>query len=383
MISSKRRTLVVAALFTAVALLGAACSSNKSDTTSAGGTTPAGATGIDYASLSGTLNGSGSTFQKAFDEDAIAAFKDVAPDVTVNYAGGGSGKGKTDLASQVTQWAGSDSAVKDADLPTFKGGAILYFPTVAAPVTVSYNLSGVDKLQLSPATLAQIFTGKVTTWDAAPIAADNPGVTLPSTKIVPTVRSDGSGTTSAFTNYLKAAGGSDWTIEASDTPKWPTGFATGNGNSGVAQAIQQAPGSIGYVDYSDAVASKLTFAAIKNQSGAYIAATLAGASAALDGAKINPNLTVNALNATGADAYPITTATYVIIYQNQPDADHRQRPQGLDQLPAHRRAGPGGTGANFAKLSSSLQQQAVAQLCADHDRLGPPPASPDPHHRNS
>ena len=211
---SKRRTIAAAALLSAVALFAVACSSNKSDTTSAGGgTTVAGVPGIDYASLSGTLNGSGSTFQKAFDEDAIAAFQDVAPNVTVNYAGGGSGKGKTDLASQVTQWAGSDSAVKDADLPTFKGGPILYFPTVAAPVTVSYNLSGVDKLQLSPATLAQIFTGKVTTWDDAPIAADNPGVTLPATKIVPVVRSDGSGTTSAFTNYLKAAGGSDWTLE--------------------------------------------------------------------------------------------------------------------------------------------------------------------------
>jgi len=359
-IASKRRLLAAAALFTAVALVSAACSSNKSDSTTAGGTAPAGAN-IDYAALSGTLNGSGSTFQKAFDEDAIAGFKEVAPNVTVNYAGGGSGKGKTDLASQVTQWAGSDSAVKDADLPTFKGGAILYFPTVAAPVTVSYNLSGVDKLQLSPATLAQIFTGKVTTWDAAPIAADNPGVTLPSTKIVPTVRSDGSGTTSAFTNYLKAAGGSDWTIEASDKPTWPTGFGTGNGNNGVAQSIQQTPGSIGYVDYSDAVASKLTFAAIKNKAGTYTAATLAGASAALDGAKVNANLTVNALNATGADAYPITAVTYVIIYQTQPDAGLGNALKGWvnylltdgQELAA---------GANFAKLTSSLQQQAVAQL---------------------
>ena len=361
MIASKRRMHVAAALFTAVAMFTAACSSNKSDTTLADGTTPAGASGIDYASLSGTLNGSGSTFQKAFDEDAVAGFKEVAPGVTVNYAAGGSGKGKTDLASQVTQWAGSDSAVKDADLPTFKGGAILYFPTVAAPVTVSYNLSGVDKLQLAPATLAQIFSGKVTTWDAQPIADDNPGVTLPSTKIVPTVRSDGSGTTSAFTNYLKAAGGSDWTIEAGDKPTWPTGFATGNGNNGVAQAIPQTPGSIGYVDYSDAVASKLTFASIKNMVGSYVAPSLDGASAALEGAKVNTNLTVNALNATGADAYPITATTYVIIYQTQPDAGIGNALKGWvnylltdgQDLAA---------GANFAKLPSSLQQQAVTQL---------------------
>jgi len=360
-ISSKRRTLATAALVTALALFAAACGSSKSDTASTATSAPAGASGIDYASLSGTLNGSGSTFQKAFDEDAIAAFKDVAPGVTVNYSGGGSGKGKTDLASQVTQWAGSDSAVKDADLPTFKGGAILYFPTVGAPVTVSYNLQGVDKLQLSPATLAQIFTGKVTTWNAPPIADDNPGVTLPSTAIVPTVRSDGSGTTSAFTNYLKAAGGSDWTIEAGDKPTWPTGFGTGNGNAGVAQAIQQTPGSIGYVDYSDAVASKLALASIKNQAGTYTAPSLASAEAALQGAKVNANLTVNALNTSGADAYPITSATYVIIYQTQPDAGIGNALKGwVNYLLTDAQALA--EGANFAQLPANLQQQAVAQL---------------------
>ena len=129
----------------------------------------------------------------------------------------------------------------------------------------------------------------------------------------------------------------------------------------MAQAIQQAPGSVGYVDYSDAVASKLTFAAIKNQSGSYVAATLAGASAALDGAKINTNLTVNALDATGADAYPITTATYVIIYQNQPDATIGNALKGwINYLLTDGQdlAEP----ANYSKLSSSLQQQAVAQL---------------------
>jgi phosphate transport system substrate-binding protein len=348
-ISPKRSVLVTAAMFTTLALFAVGCSSSKTTDTGSS-TSKAGGSTFDYAGLSGTLNGSGSTFQKAFDEDAIAAFKDVAPGVTVNYAGGGSGKGKSDLASQVTQWAGSDSAVKDADLPTFKGGPILYFPTVAAPVTLSYNLSGVDKLRLSASTLAQIFTGKVTTWDAAPIAADNPGVTLPATKIVPTVRSDGSGTTSAFTNYLKAAGGSDWTIEAGDKPTWPTGFATGNGNSGMAQAIQQAPGSIGYVDYSDAVASKLTFASIKNKGGTYVVPSLSAASAA-----------VNALDATGADSYPITAVTYVIIYQTQPDAGIGNALKGwVNYLLTDGQ--DLAEGANYAKLSSSLQEQALAQL---------------------
>ena len=133
----------------------------------------------DYAKLSGTINGSGSTFQKAFDDEVIKNFKTIAPSVTVNYAGGGSGKGKQDLADQVVDFAGTDSTVKHEDMSKYKGGAIFYFPTVVGPITVSYNLSGVDKLQLERTTLAKIMQRKVTTWNDAAIAADNPGVTLP------------------------------------------------------------------------------------------------------------------------------------------------------------------------------------------------------------
>ena len=208
MISPKRATVVAAALLTAVALFAAACSSNKSDTTTAGGgTTVAGASGIDYASLSGTLNGSGATFPKAFDEDAIAALQDVAPGVTVNYAGGGSGKGKTDLAGQVVQWAGSDSTVKDEDMANFKGGAFLYFPTVAAPITVSYNLERCRRAPaLGPDTLAKIFRHRSPPGTTRPSPPTTPASTLPSTadRRGRTAR-DGSGTTSNFTKYLKAA----------------------------------------------------------------------------------------------------------------------------------------------------------------------------------
>ncbi len=179
---TKRGTVVAVAVFTALALFTAACSSNKDDvkTGSSTGDT-SGSSGYDYESLSGTLNGSGATFPKAFYESAIESFSTVAPGVTVNYGGGGSGKGKTDLADQVVIWAGTDSTVKDEDVSTFKGGAFLYFPTVAAPITVSYNLKGVTELQLSPDTLAKIFQAQITTWDDPAIAADNPDATLPST----------------------------------------------------------------------------------------------------------------------------------------------------------------------------------------------------------
>ena len=169
-----------------------------------------------------TLNGSGSTFQKTFDQVAIAAFQQKNSGITVNYAGGGSGKGKTDLQTKTVDFAGTDSLVKDADLASYQGGAILYFPIVAAPITVSFNLSGVSSLQLSGPTVAKIFGGKITKWNDAAIAAENSGVTLPDTNITVVHRADASGTTSNFTKYLVAAGGTDWTLGNGDTVNWPS-----------------------------------------------------------------------------------------------------------------------------------------------------------------
>ncbi len=177
---------------------------------------PAGGSG------STTLNGSGSTFQKAFDQVAIQAFQQKNSGITVNYAGGGSGKGKTDLQTKTVDFAGTDSLVKDADLPKYQGGAILYFPTVAAPITVSFNLSGVDSLQLSGPTIAKIFSGKITKWNDPAIASDNAGATLPDTGITVVHRADASGTTSNFTKYVVAAGGPDWTLGTGDTVNWPS-----------------------------------------------------------------------------------------------------------------------------------------------------------------
>ncbi|HEV7524815.1 MAG TPA: extracellular solute-binding protein, partial [Acidimicrobiia bacterium] len=161
-------------------------------------------------------------FQKPFDQVVIQAFKAKNAGITVNYAGGGSGKGKTDLQTKTVDFAGTDSLVKDADLSKYQGGTILYFPIVAAPITVSFNVSGVDSLKLSAPTLAKIFSGKITSWNDAAIAADNAGVTLPSTGITIVHRADASGTTSNFTKYLVAAAGSDWTLGSGDTVTWPS-----------------------------------------------------------------------------------------------------------------------------------------------------------------
>ena len=310
------RVARVAAPLVALALVGAACGSDNGDS---GGTSGAGNGGDTPKLAAATLNGSGSTFQLAFDEATIAQFKETQPAVTVNYGGGGSGKGKQDLADQIVDFAGTDSLVKPEDLPKYKGGDLLYIPTVAAPITVSYNLKGVSDLKLDADTVAKIFSRQVKTWDDPVIKATNSGVSLPSTAITVVHRSDASGTTENFTKFLAAAAPSTWTIKAGSTVEWPADSQAGNGNQGVASTVKSTDGAIGYVDLSDAKASALTFAEIKNKAGQFVKPTLAGASAALAGATVNPDLTYNPLWTDGADAYPITSPTWVLVYKNQTD----------------------------------------------------------------
>src|SRR5689334_16170666 len=154
----------------AMAAVLAACGSSSSSDSASSGSSGASGTAAG-GSASGTLNASGSSFQLPYQQSAIQAYKSINPNLTVNYGGGGSGKGRTDLAGQVVDYAGSDSPIKAEDLPTFKGGKVLYFPVVVGPIAIAYNLSGVDKLQLDGPTLANIFQGKITKWNDPAIAA--------------------------------------------------------------------------------------------------------------------------------------------------------------------------------------------------------------------
>ncbi|MBV8757417.1 MAG: extracellular solute-binding protein, partial [Deltaproteobacteria bacterium] len=140
----------------------------------------------------GTINGSGSTFQKPFQEAAIEAFTKANPNVKINYGGGGSGKGRQDLADMVVDFAGADAPYKDADMGKIKGGDVLYFPVLLGAITLSYNVDGVDKLQLSPDTAAKIFQRDIKKWNDPAIAKDNPGAKLPDADIVVAHRADGS-----------------------------------------------------------------------------------------------------------------------------------------------------------------------------------------------
>jgi phosphate transport system substrate-binding protein len=263
-----------------------------------------------------TLNGSGSTLTAAFLQAVIAQFKTTQPNVTVNYAGGGSGRGRTDFSNGVVQFAGTDAPYAGGASPT---KPFDYIPTIVSPVTVSYNLSGVKKLRLSPDTVAGLFDGTIKTWDDPAVKADNPKAKLPSTTVTIARRSDSSGTTQNFTAYLQAAAPTKWTLGSGATVNWPASSVGGNGSTAVANNVKNTDGAVGYVDYSDAKAAGLHFASIKNASGVFIPPSIVTATTALIGVKQNPDQTYNPLNTKNKAGYPITSPTYLLVYSTQSD----------------------------------------------------------------
>jgi phosphate transport system substrate-binding protein len=348
----KRVTAVggIAALAVAVSL--SACSSSPK---------PSGSSSPTAAPLSGTLNGAGSTFQTVFQQAAISQFKSVQSGMTVNYNSVGSGTGRSDLAAGTVNYAGSDSPIPSTETDFTGKGTVLYFPVLIGPITMSYNLSGVSNLKLTPTVIANIFQGKITTWNDPAIAAVNPGVTLPSTPITIAVRSDSSGTTQNFSLFLQTAVPSVWTLGSSSTISWPSSAHAGSGNSGVAQIVKSTPGAIGYVDLSTAKASGLTYASVQNSSGKYVVPSSASASASAAGVTVNPDLTFHAVWGSGAQAYPITYQSWVLVFAKQANASDAKLLQAyigyllgdgqnlLDSL-------------DYAKLPASIDQMAKAQL---------------------
>ena len=339
-------------LTAALATFMAACSSS-------GGSGSSGS-GSSSSALSGTLNASGSTFQLPFQQAAIQAFKSVQPNMTVNYGGGGSGKGRSDLASGVVQFAGSDSPIPSDETANFKGKKVLYFPVIVGPITMSYNLQGVSNLKLTPEVIADIFQGKITKWNDPAIASLNSGAKLPSTPITLAVRSDSSGTTANFSLFLMTAA-KNWKLGSDSTINWPKTAHAGNGNGGVAQIVKSTPGAIGYVDYADAKASGLSFASVKNKAGNYVAPSPATASASASTATIASDLTFHAIWGSAANAYPITYQSWVLVYQKQSSSTTAANLKGYIGYLL-------GAGQNllpqlgYAKLPASLDQKAKAQL---------------------
>jgi phosphate transport system substrate-binding protein len=298
-----------AAAFAALAIGLAACGSS-SDT--GGGSARSGA-----SSGGGTLNGAGATFpQPVYQEWASRFQKDTG--TTVNYQGIGSGGGIAQFTAGTVDFGASDAAMTDdEEAAAAKKGDPVHVPTVMGAVTVSYNVAGVKTgLKLDGATIANIFLGRIVNWNDPAIVNENRNVKLPGSAISICHRSDESGTTKNFTQFL-----ADYSDAWKNGPgvdkavKWPAGTGA-TGNDGVAACIKQNQSSIGYVEQAYALANNFTFASVKNQAGRYITPTLDATSAAGVGLKIPDDLRISTINAPGDTAYPITALTFLLVYQD-------------------------------------------------------------------
>src|SRR5436190_8771468 len=290
----------------ALALGTAACGSSSNDNNSSSGS---------GSSASGTVNGAGSTFAAPVYQQWGSTQK--GDGVTLNYQAVGSGAGVAALAQGTADFAGSDPALTPDDRKTLTKGAAVQIPMFFGAITASYNVSGVDKgLKLDGPTLADIFLGKISTWNDPAIAKLNPGAKLPSSKITVVHRSDESGTTKGFTTFLSNYS-SEWKskVGADKTVKWPTGTGA-KGNDGVAAAIKQTDGSIGYVEQAYALQNNFNTADVKNKSGKFIAPTLQSTSAAGEGLKIPPDLGISSIDSANPAAYPIASQTFVDMYKD-------------------------------------------------------------------
>ncbi|MGA9313080.1 MAG: phosphate ABC transporter substrate-binding protein PstS [Solirubrobacteraceae bacterium] len=283
-------------------------------TVAACGKSSSSSTSTSASSSSATISGAGSTFAAPVYQQWGSGISGL----TVNYNPVGSGAGITALEGKTVDFGASDPPLKPADFATLeKVGPVQQIPMFLGAITVSYNLPGVKSgLKLDGPTIAEIFLGKIKTWNDAAIKALNPGVTLPSTPITVIHRSDSSGTTSGFTGFL-ASVSPEWKSKVGEgkTVPWPTGTGA-KGNAGVAGAVQQTTGSVGYVEQSYALEHKFTYASVKNKAGNYIEPTLASTSAAAEGVEVPANLGIKIKNPAAPTAYPITSQTFVVVYKD-------------------------------------------------------------------
>jgi phosphate transport system substrate-binding protein len=271
------------------------------------------------ASAQMLINGAGATFpypiySKWFDE-----YAKVDPSVRFNYQSIGSGGGQKQILAQTVDFGASDGPMSDENLSKAPG-KILHIPTVAGAVVITYSLDGNPALKLDGETIADIFLGKIKKWNDPKIAAANPAAKLPDKEIVVVHRSDGSGTTYIWTDYLSKIS-PEWKtkVGTNTSVNWPTGIG-GKGNEGVAGQIKQTLGALGYVELIYAVQNKMPYAEVKNAAGEFVKPTLESVTAALATADIPDDFRFSMTNAPGKDAYPIAGATWLLVYQQQKDA---------------------------------------------------------------
>jgi len=270
------------------------------------------------------INGAGATFPQPIYTKWFDEYQKVDNAVRFNYQGIGSGGGQKQILSETVDFGASDGPMTD-DAIAKAPRTLWHIPTVAGAVVVSYNLPGNPALKLDGPTLADIFLGKVTKWNDPAIAGQNSGVTLPDQDILVVHRSDGSGTSYIFTDYLSSVSGEWKTKVGKNTAvQWPTGLG-GKGNAGVAGQIKQSTGAIGYVELAYAKQNHLPFADMKNAAGNYITPTIASVVAALASATIPDDFRFSMVNSPGEQAYPIAGATWLLVYEQQKDHDKGEK----------------------------------------------------------
>ena len=268
------------------------------------------------------LHGAGATFPAPLYQKWVSEYDKLHPSVKIDYQSIGSGGGIKQTKEQTVDFGASDSPMKDEDLKSAPG-EILHVPTVLGAVVLTYNLQGVNQpLRFSPEVIADIFLGKIKKWNDPKITGDNPGVTLPATDITVVHRSDGSGTSAVFTDYLSKVS-AEWKekVGTGTSPSWPVGLG-GKGNEGVTGQVKNTPNTIGYVELAYAVQNKLPVALVKNASGSFIQPSIDTfvAAAAASAASMPDDLRLSITNSAGAGAYPISSYTYILVYKDQKDA---------------------------------------------------------------
>jgi phosphate transport system substrate-binding protein len=266
------------------------------------------------------LTGAGGTFIYPLMSKWSQEYQKIC-NVKVNYQSIGSGGGIAQLQKMVVDFGESDAIMTDQQKKEAQGGAILHVPLVAGAVAVAINLPGVKEgeLQLTPDILADIYLKKIKTWDDARIKKLNPNIKLPSQDIAVVHRSDGSGTTFIFTDYLSKVS-SEWKdkVGSATSVNWP-GDVGGKGNEGVANSVKQIPGGIGYVELAYVNQNKMPWVLMQNKSGKYMKPTLDSAAAAADVANLPDNMEVMITDSANPNAYPITGFTWLLMYENQKD----------------------------------------------------------------
>ncbi len=266
------------------------------------------------------INGAGATFPQPIYTKWFSEYAKINPYICFNYQGIGSGGGQRQILSETVDFGASDSPMSDETLAKAPR-ALLQLPILAGAVVISYNIPGNPVLKFDGKVLADIFLGKIKKWNDQHIASQNPKVKLPDTDIIVVHRSDGSGTSYIFTDYLSNVNG-EWKskVGTNTAVKWPVGLG-GKGNAGVAGQIKQSPGSIGYVELAYAKQNNLPYADLKNSKGYYITPTVDSVAQAFATVTIPESFCFSMVNSPGAKAYPIAGATWVFVYQQQKDAE--------------------------------------------------------------